>query len=118
MEMDKFPKKQLEVRNQRGGMIWQVYHVETEQEIRILTRNATKNVFEDVSVHDEVDMEESYPGWRDSDSWKRCVLADNAKDYQGLAARACTTNQKAYLALCTKDMSDDEFFKCLQVIVG
>jgi len=60
----KYPKT-LIIRNHSGGMIWQVYHVETESEARKLSANATSNGFQAITLEDhQPDVEETWPDWR------------------------------------------------------
>lgn len=65
--------KQLIMRNTYGGMIWQAYTIENAEEETILTKNARSNGFmvqsEPVGYTDETS-----PGWRDDESWKKCLL--------------------------------------------
>jgi hypothetical protein len=57
--------KTLVIRNHKGGMIWQVYHVEARREADILSTNATMNGFEAITLEDyQPDMEQTFPDWR------------------------------------------------------
>lgn len=57
--------KTLIIRNHLGGMIWQVYHVETMREADILSSNATMNGFQAITLEDyQDDMEQTFPNWR------------------------------------------------------
>ena len=58
--------KTLHIRNTFGGSIWQVYHVETIHEAKLLSRNATKNYFEDIQLVDYTGEEQTWPDWRDN----------------------------------------------------
>ena len=63
---DSFPKT-LVIRNSKGGMIWQVYHVQKESEAEKLSHNATMNGFECVSLEDyQEDMEETWVDRRET----------------------------------------------------
>lgn len=71
--------KQLLIRNQPEGMIWQVYTVESPMEVAILRRNAVGNGFYHFSVVElepEHAHEETFPGWREHEGWKTCVAAE------------------------------------------
>ena len=68
--------QQLEIRNTIGGMVWQVYHVETKQEIEMLTRTARGNDFEGFKISDTIDREETWLGWRDTDAWKHYLASE------------------------------------------
>lgn len=58
-----FPKT-LHVYNTEGGMIWQVYHVQTLAEASLLAYNATRNSYEDQILVDFTNEEETWPDWR------------------------------------------------------
>ena len=59
-----FPKT-LHVRNEVGGLIWQVYHVRNEHEAMMLAYNATNNGFYGISLEDHrPEDKETWPGWR------------------------------------------------------
>lgn len=61
---DKYPKTLL-IRNNPGGMIWQVYHVQKRSEAEKLAQNAHNNGFYGVSLEDyQPDLEENWPDWR------------------------------------------------------
>ena len=61
-----FPKTLL-IRNEYGGCIWQVYHVQKESEAAKLAERATKLLFEDVTLVDyREDLEETAPNWRET----------------------------------------------------
>ena len=67
---NEFPKT-LEIRNERGGMIWQIYHVNNIEEATILSNVATSNGFMDVSLVDfDNTYEENFKGWRDTSGWQ------------------------------------------------
>jgi hypothetical protein len=60
-----FPKT-LIIRNSKGGMIWQVYHVQKESEASKLSFNATRNGFESINLEDyQPHYEETFPNWRE-----------------------------------------------------
>lgn len=64
------PHTQFIIRNQTGGMIWQVYTVENEVEVSILDKNRKLNGFESGMVEPNSYMEETWPGWRDLPVWQ------------------------------------------------
>ncbi len=66
-----FPKT-LVIRNESGGMIWQIYHVNNEQEVEILSSNATHNGFFGITLEDyDETAEETWPEWRDTPQWEK-----------------------------------------------
>ena len=70
---DKYPKT-LVVRNEHGGMIWQVYHVEKESEAKKIANNAIGNGFEAVSLEDhQPEQEETWPDWRETEGGKKII---------------------------------------------
>ena len=70
---DKYPKT-LVVRNEPGGMVWQVYHVEKEIEAKRIAGNATNNGFYGVTLEDhQPESEETWPDWRDTSGGKRII---------------------------------------------
>ncbi len=60
------------MRNTREGCIWQAYSIENDIEKEILTKNASQNGFI-VETEDEGYTEETSPGWRETDEWKKCL---------------------------------------------
>lgn len=62
-------KQQLLILNSINGMIWQVYTVESELEIRVLQVSAFKNGFGYTELTSEIEHEESLPGWRNTPEW-------------------------------------------------
>jgi hypothetical protein len=59
--------KTLMIRNHEGGMIWQVYHVNTLQEADKLSKNAHKNGFWGTTLEDhQPKRTETWPDWRDN----------------------------------------------------
>lgn len=60
---DVYPKTLL-IHNTKGGMVWQVYHVETESEATNLSKGAAKNYFLHRRLVDHTDDEETFPDWR------------------------------------------------------
>lgn len=68
-----FPKTLL-IRNEEGGLVWQVYHVQAEHEAERLAANATRNMFEDVTLVDyEPHSEETWPEWRETEGGKKII---------------------------------------------
>lgn len=62
---NEFPKT-LVIRNSKGGMIWQIYHVQKESEADKLSFNATNNGFESITLEDyQPQHEETFPNWRE-----------------------------------------------------
>lgn len=58
--------RQLEIRNTRGGMIWQIYHVHSCEEASLIASNAGKNGFQSVTLTAECTHEETWPDWRET----------------------------------------------------
>jgi hypothetical protein len=54
-------------------MIWQIYHVESEEEYDILMRNALENAFSSFTRNSELTHEETFPGWRETHGWLICL---------------------------------------------
>ena len=72
-----FPKT-LFIRNEFGGMIWQVYHINNLTEAERLANNATKNQFNGITLEDyQPDYEETRPDWRDTIGGKAITSAEN-----------------------------------------
>lgn len=66
-----YPKTLL-IRNEPGGMIWQVYQVQKESEASKLSANAMGNGFHSRTLVDYTeDYDETFPDWRDTDGGKR-----------------------------------------------
>lgn len=59
----------LIMRNSYGGCIWQAYEVRDEKEVELLTKTATHNGFL-VQKEPAGYIDETTPGWRDSQEWK------------------------------------------------
>ena len=65
-----FPKTLL-IRNEVGGFIWQVYHVDKEIEAEKLADNATRNGFNGITLEDyQPNYEETWPDWRETPGGK------------------------------------------------
>ena len=63
---ENYPKT-LIIRNEEGGMIWQVYHVEKKIEAERLSANATRNGFQGITLEDyQPDMEQTWKNWRET----------------------------------------------------
>lgn len=59
--------KTLVIRNNEGGMIWQLYHVQKESEAINLAANATRNRFDAITLEDyQPEYEETWPDWRET----------------------------------------------------
>lgn len=75
--------KQLHIRNTAEGMIWQVYNIENQFELEVISENATRNGFQSIetitnpNIIDE--YEETFPNWRKSKGWIE-ILNDNKDD--------------------------------------
>ena len=58
--------KTLVIRNEHGGMIWQIYHVQKLSEAEKLSANATRNGFFGISLEDYMpEAKETFPNWRE-----------------------------------------------------
>lgn len=55
-----------------SSCIWQCYHVETEEEERTLTANARDNGFHVETQKHDPSIDETWPGWRETELWKKC----------------------------------------------
>lgn len=63
---NEFPKT-LMIRNHKGGMIWQVYHVQKQSEAEKLANNAYKNGFYGSTLEDyQPEYEETWADWRET----------------------------------------------------
>ena len=61
-----FPKT-LMIRNHKGGMIWQIYHVQKESEAKKLESNAYNNGFYGSTLEDyQPNEKETWPDWRET----------------------------------------------------
>lgn len=70
---DQYPKT-LFIYNTLGGMIWQVYHVQSLYEASQLADNAQRNFFLDQTLNDYDDSyEETFPDWRETEGGKRII---------------------------------------------
>jgi hypothetical protein len=57
--------KTLVIRNTKGGMIWQIYHVENDAQAIHLASNADDNGFYGITLEDYKPYEsETFPNWR------------------------------------------------------
>lgn len=64
--IEEFPKT-LVIRNHMGGMIWQIYHVQKENEAIKLSHNATMNGFEAITLENhQPEYQETWPDWRET----------------------------------------------------
>jgi hypothetical protein len=71
-----FPKTLL-IRNEKDGLVWQVYHVQKTIEAYRLANTATRNGYEDIRLEDyNPEYEESYPDWRGSEGGKAIITAE------------------------------------------
>lgn len=68
---NEYPKT-LIIRNEHGGLIWQLYHVQKEREAWELSHNAKKNRYQAVSLEDyKPEMEETWPNWRKTEGGRQ-----------------------------------------------
>lgn len=59
--------KTLMVRNTKGGLIWQTYHVQKQSEAEKLAANAYANGFYGSTLEDyQPEYEETWPDWRET----------------------------------------------------
>lgn len=59
--------KTLMIRNHKGGMIWQVYHVQKKSEADKLAANACSNGFYGSTLEDhQPEVEETWSDWRET----------------------------------------------------
>lgn len=67
---ENYPKTLL-IRNEKGGMVWQVYHVNNIREAKMLARTAQGNRFDHITLEAyDKDAKETWPGWRNLEGWK------------------------------------------------
>lgn len=68
-----YPKTLL-IRNQQGGMVWQIYNVQTLLEAEKLSKNSEKNGFEEATLVDfQPGLEETWPDWRETFGGKEII---------------------------------------------
>ena len=66
--------KTLIIRNHEGGMIWQIYHVQAKHEVVRLSKNATKNGFQAITLEDyQPTRKETWPDWRETPGRKKII---------------------------------------------
>lgn len=66
--------KTLIIRNTHGGMIWQIYQLDNQKQVEIISNNATQNGFLGISLEDHMpESKESFPDWRDSKGGKEII---------------------------------------------
>jgi hypothetical protein len=58
--------KQLEISDQPDGFLHSVYHVENEEEVQLLMKQARSNGLSGFQVFDKIDIPETDPGWRET----------------------------------------------------
>lgn len=64
-----FPKT-LIIRNTPGGMIWQIYHPDTQEDVDNLTSNAYSNGFFGITLEDyNSELKETWEDWRETKIW-------------------------------------------------
>lgn len=65
-----FPKT-LMIRNHKGGLVWQVYHVQKQTEVDRLIKNSWQNGFYGSTLENyQPDEEETWPNWRETEGGK------------------------------------------------
>ena len=70
---DTFPKT-LVIRVQKGGLIWQRYHVQAEREAERLSKIATRNGFEYITLEDyQPEQQETWPDWEETEGGKAII---------------------------------------------
>jgi len=63
---NKYPKT-LMIRNHKGGMIWQIYHVQKKSEADKLVANAYNNGFRGNTLENyQPECRETWPDWRET----------------------------------------------------
>lgn len=66
--------KTLMIRNHKGGLVWQVYHVQKQKEADMLERNAYQNGFFGSTLEDyQPEIEETWPDWRETEGGKEII---------------------------------------------
>ena len=66
---DSFPKTFV-VRNTRNGMVWQIYHPDTQEDVDNLSKNAFGNGFLGNTLEDhQPELEETWSDWRETKVW-------------------------------------------------
>jgi hypothetical protein len=66
--------KTLIIRNHKGGMIWQVYHVQKEIEASRLSENAYKNGFFEITLEDyKPESKQTWPDWRETEGGLKII---------------------------------------------
>ena len=59
--------KTLMIRNHKGGLIWQVYHIKKESEAIKLSSNALRNGFQGTTLEDyQPEYKETWKDWRET----------------------------------------------------
>ena len=79
---DNFPQTVV-VRNTKDGMVWQIYHVNSNKAAELIAKGAERNGFEDVRLVDHLpNEEETFPNWRnEADVELRLLEGDNKIQY-------------------------------------
>ena len=66
--------KTLVIRNEYGGMIWQIYHVQAKHEADRISTNATENGFEAITLEDyQSNLKETWPDWRETPGGQKII---------------------------------------------
>ena len=70
---ENYPKT-LVIRNHTGGMIWQIYHIQAIHEAERISKNATGNGFQAITLEDyQPELKETWPDWRETDGGKEII---------------------------------------------
>lgn len=72
-----FPKTLL-IRNEAGGLVWQVYHVDNLKQAETLAKNASYRGFMCITLNNKTEDEETWPDWRESPGGKT-IIEDSLK---------------------------------------
>ena len=74
---NEYPKT-LFIRNSKGGMVWQIYHVNNQSEVEQLSSNAYGNGFYGTTLEDYAPEEkETWEDWRETEGGKEIIDSSN-----------------------------------------
>jgi hypothetical protein len=66
--------KTLYIYNNKNGVLWQIYHVESQREADSLSKNATGNGSQHIKLGDYNEkLIETFPDWRTSPGGKKII---------------------------------------------
>lgn len=69
MSSGDFPKT-LKIRNTHDGMIWQVYHPDSQQDVDEITKRAHANGFYGITLENyQPEEKETWSDWRETKVW-------------------------------------------------